>query len=118
MSDPLATVVIIASLLVAVWALVTGARDRPAVLAHLLGLAVVEILALVLVGFAIAALIGGERPTSLPTFIGYLIGATLVLPAAGALAYFERTRWGAVIVGVAALVLAVLVVRLQQVWGG
>ena len=67
---------------------------------------------------AVVALFRGERPDSVVTFVGYLIGAALILPAAGALAVFERTRWGATIVGVAALVLPVLVVRLQQVAGG
>lgn len=118
MVDPLASAVIVASLLMAVWALLTAARDRLVTYAHLAGLAVVEVLVLAQVVIAVGHLIGGERPGSVVTFAGYLIGAALILPAAGALAVMERTRWGAVIVGVAALLLPVLVVRLQQVWHG
>lgn len=112
---PLATAVIICSLLVAAWALIAAARNRPADITHLAGLAVVEVLVLVQVVLAVVALFRGERPDSVVTFVGYLIAAALVLPAAAALALLERTRWGAVIVGVAALVLPVLLVRLQQV---
>lgn len=118
MVGPLANAVIVASLLVAAWALVTAARNRLVTYIHLAALAVVELLVLAQVVVAIGRLVGGERPVSMVTFIGYLIGAALILPAAGALAVVERTRWGTVIVGVAALLLPVLVVRLQQVWYG
>lgn len=118
MVEPLATAVIVSSLLVAAWALLAALRDRPADLGHLAGLAVVEVLVLVQVVLAVAGLVSGERPPSVITFVGYLIGAALLLPAAGALAVVERTRWGAVIVGVAALLLPVLMVRLSQVSGG
>jgi thiamine transporter ThiT len=59
---------------------------------------------------------GGDRPAELATFIGYLVTAALMLPLAVVLSFMERTRWGAVIAGVAALTVAVLVLRLQQTW--
>lgn len=118
MVDPLASAIIIASLLMAAWALLTAARNRLVTYIHLGGLAVVEVLVLVQVVVAVWNMVGGERPASMVTFLGYLIGASLILPAAGALAVVERTRWGTVIVGLAALLLPVLVVRLQQVWHG
>ena len=40
----------------------------------------------------------------------------LLLPAATVLAYMEQTRWGSVIMAVAGAVVAVLMLRLQQVW--
>jgi hypothetical protein len=54
----------------------------------------------------------------MPTFIGYVVASLLVLPIGAALAIMERSRWGSVIVGVASLVIAVVILRLRQVWGG
>jgi hypothetical protein len=118
MVGALANAVIVASLLMAAWALVIAARNRLVTYIHLAALALVEVLVLAQVVVAVGRLVGGERPTSVVTFVGYLIAAALILPAAGTLAVVERTRWGTVIVGVAALLLPVLVVRLQQVWHG
>jgi hypothetical protein len=114
----LATAVIVAGLLTAAWCLLAAVRDRPTGYGQLAAMAVAEVLALVLGGWAVVRLVAGERPAELATFIGYLIVALLLLPAGAALSIVERTRWGAVIAGVAALVLPVLVVRLQQVWDG
>ncbi len=50
------------------------------------------------------------------TFVGYLVAASVLLPLAVALSFMERTRWGSVIAGAGSLVLAVLVLRLLQVW--
>jgi hypothetical protein len=52
----------------------------------------------------------------LATFVGYLLTAVLFLPAAAALARMEPTKWGSVIMGAAALVVAVLSLRLLQTW--
>jgi hypothetical protein len=118
MVDALVTAIIATSLVMAAWCLLTGYRDRTLGLAHVIGLAVVELIVLVQVGVAIARLVEGARPTSLPTFLGYLVGTAAVLPAGVWLASLERTKWGAVIAGFAALVISVLVLRLRQVWGG
>ncbi|HET6213535.1 MAG TPA: hypothetical protein VFE14_11790 [Micromonosporaceae bacterium] len=118
MVDQLAIAVTVASLLVAVWAFVAVRRDRPAGRSHLAGLAVVELLMLVQAAVAIVRMAGGERPGSVPVFVGYLAAALLVPPGAGALAVLERTKWGAVVVAAGALVMAVLMLRLQQVWRG
>ncbi|NEE44291.1 hypothetical protein G3M55_06670, partial [Streptomyces sp. SID8455] len=50
-------------------------------------------------------------------FIAYLIGSFAAVPAAGVLSLSERTRWGSVTVAAGALVLAVLEVRLYDIWG-
>lgn len=118
MSSGWAVAVVVTSLAVAAWCLLTAARDRTLGTGQLVGVGVVELLALVLATFAVVRLAGGERPTQLATFIGYLVASVLVLPAGAGLAALERTRWGAAIVGAAALVLPVLVLRLQQVWNG
>jgi hypothetical protein len=112
----LASFTIIASLLVAAWCFVAAGRDRWIDWSHLIGLIAVE-LAVVAQGIAaVVRIAGGERPEQFATFVGYLITSVLLLPLVAVLAFLERTRWGAVIAGAGGLVIAVLVLRLQQVW--
>jgi hypothetical protein len=108
----------VVALVVAAWAGLAIVRNRPPSRSHLAGLLVVEAFAAVMVGWAVVSLATGGQAASLVTFIGYLV-AFLAVPLAGwALARMEPSRWGSVIVSVAALVEAILVVRLQQVWMG
>lgn len=116
MNDTLNTVVIVASLVLAAWCLVAALRNRPPDLSHLIGAGVVELAAVVLTVVAIVAMIGGERPQEVGTYVGYLITFLGMLPVAAVLARMEPTRWGSVILTVAALVTPVLVIRLQQIW--
>jgi hypothetical protein len=112
----LAISTIIASLLVAAWCFVAAGRDRWIDWSHLIGLIVVE-LALVAQGVAaVVRIAGGERPEQFATFLGYLITSVVMLPMVVVLSFMERTRWGAVIAGSGGVVVAVLVLRLQQVW--
>jgi hypothetical protein len=116
--DGLATAVIVISLAAAAWTLVPAARDRPIGWSHLAALAVVELVLIVQVVFAVVKLAGGEQPRDLAVFIGYLVGSLIILPIGGFLGMAERTRWGAVVAGVACLVVPVLVMRMQQIWQG
>ena len=116
MQNGLALGIIIASLLVGGACLYEAARDRFITLIHLGALALVELAVLVQAVLAIVAMVGGDVPQERLTFIGYLIVAVLFLPAAIGLALMERTRWGSLIVGGGAVVTAVLVLRLMQVW--
>jgi hypothetical protein len=118
MTEWAGTAVVVASLLVAAWCLVAVARGRALSVAHFAGLALVELLVLVHVGYGVAALARGDRPHEYATFIGYLIAFSIVLPVAGLLARLEPTRWGSVIAVAGCLVDAVLVLRLHQVWTG
>src|SRR5262245_7158113 len=115
--DGLVAALIIAALVVAVWCGITALRDKPTDDPHLYGIAVVEVLLLVQVAIVIVRLAQGDRPSELATFLAYLILVPFVLPIGFVLSLIERTRWGSVILGVAALTLAVLVVRLQDLWG-
>lgn len=116
MHSGFAAVIMIASLVVGAWCFVAVARDRWIDVTHLVGLAVVEALVLVQTVLAVVALVGGDRPVEFATFVGYLVVSLIMLPLAVALAFMERTRWGAVIVGAGAVVVAVLTLRLEQVW--
>ncbi len=108
----------VVALAVAAWAGVAVARNRPPTATQLIGLLVVEVFAIALVATGIAGLAGGHHVSSLATYVGYLV-AFIAVPVAGwALARLEPTKWGSVIVCAAAVVEAILVVRLQQVWIG
>src|SRR6266545_4162364 len=83
------------------------------------GIAVaVAALALAEIIAAIANLSAAWRPDSFVTFVGYLAALFLVMPLALVLARLEPTRWGALIVTVAAVIVPVLVLRILQVGGG
>jgi hypothetical protein len=76
-----------------------------------------ELLLIAQVVIAIIAPFAGNPPTgSLLEFWVYLVSAAL-LPLAGvAWALMERSRWSTVIMGVAALAVAVMVWRMQVIW--
>jgi hypothetical protein len=112
----LSLVLIAGSLLLAVAALVWAAWDRPIRLGHLVAGAVVEVALLVQVVLAVARLLAGTRPSSVPTFVGYLLGSLVVLPLGVLWALEERTRWSSVVLAVAAVTLALIVVRMNVVW--
>ncbi|MCG5453196.1 MULTISPECIES: hypothetical protein [Micromonospora] len=111
-----ATVPIVLSLLVAVWALVAAVRHRPPDRLQFVGLAVVEVALLVLSVLALVAVGGGDRPGEPGAFFGYLVTLVCLPPLAWVLARMEPTRWGSAIVCAVCLVAPVVVVRLQQTW--
>lgn len=116
MYDRLATVTIIVSLVVAAWCFVAAGRDRWIDVSHLVGLAVVELALVIQAVAAVVRIAGGEHPSQFGTFLGYLVTSVVMLPLVVVLSFMERTRWGAVIAGAGGIVVAVLVLRLNQVW--
>lgn len=81
------------------------------------GLALVELLLIVQVVVSIVAPFTGNTPTGdLLEFWVYLVTAVLIPPAAVLWALIDRGRWSTVILGVAALAIAVMVYRLGQIW--
>ena len=80
-------------------------------------LALVELYLVVQVVTSIAAPLAGNPPTgSLLEFWVYLVSAVLLPPAAVFWALLERSRWSTVIMGVAALAVAVMVWRMYAIW--
>lgn len=116
MYQPLALAIIIVSLVVAAWCFVAARRDRWIDRSHLAGLILVEAALVAQAVLAVVRIAGGERPVQFVTFLGYLVTALIMLPLVTVLSFMERTRWGAVIAGAGAVVVAMLVLRLQQVW--
>jgi hypothetical protein len=106
---------LVALVLAALGALSTLMRRRTG-LAHLATAAVLEAVLLVQAGIAVVRLAGGYRPEETATFLGYLAGVVLI-PVAGVLwSRSEPSRWAGTVIGVAALVVAVMVWRLLQLW--
>jgi hypothetical protein len=108
--------IIVAALLVGAWCLVAAARDAFLDRSHLIGLAVVAALMLVQTIVAVVRLAGGDKPEAFVTFVGYLATAVLTVPAGVSVAFMEKTRYGSVIAGASAVIVAVLALRLWQVW--
>lgn len=117
MVDGLATTTIAAALLLAGFSGLMAVLGRPPGVAHLVGLTLVETVLLVQAVVAIGKMFTGDRPEGMATFVGYLLTVVLVPPLAALLGLAERSRWGSVIVAVGCLVVPVMVIRLQQVWG-
>ncbi|KQR21022.1 hypothetical protein [Microbacterium sp. Leaf151] len=80
-------------------------------------LALIELLLVVQIVVAIIAPFAGNPPSgSLLEFWTYLVSAALVPVAGVAWALIERSRWSTVIMGVAALAVAVMVWRMHVIW--
>ncbi|MFC7307754.1 hypothetical protein ACFQVC_26460 [Streptomyces monticola] len=109
----------VAALVLAAWCGFAAYRDQPTKDWHFIGMAVVTVLTLVQLVVGIVQLARGEEPEQGTTlFVAYLVGSAACVPAAGFLSLAERTRWGSVTVAAAGVVLAVLQVRLYDIWGG
>ncbi|CAN7426812.1 hypothetical protein LJR027_002604 [Terrabacter sp. LjRoot27] len=74
----------------------------------------VALLVQLVVGLTKASAIGDGAERA--TFIAYLFTVLLVIPATIVIAVKEKTQWAMAVVLGGALVVAILVARLQQVW--
>ena len=80
-------------------------------------LALLELLLIAQILIAIIAPFAGNPPTgSLLEFWVYLVSAALLPVGAVFWALLERSRWSTVIMGIAALAVAVMVWRMQVIW--
>ena len=108
-----------AALLLAAWCGYATWRDQPTKDWHVIGMAVVSLLALAQLVVAVVEVANGHKPSGGSViFFLYAVGAVLTVPAAGFMSLLERTRWGSAIVTVGGIVLAALELRLVQIWGG
>ncbi|MGW5638353.1 hypothetical protein [Streptomyces sp. NPDC003832] len=119
MLDALTLVTGVAAVLLAAWCGFAAYRDEATKDWHFIGMAVVTLLALIQLVVGIVQLARGEEPEQGTTiFVAYLLGAFACVPAAGFMSLAERTKWGSLTVASGAVVLAVLEVRLYDIWGG
>lgn len=99
--------------------LVLAAMNRKPSLVSIGALAVVEVVLLVQLAASIVIVIGGASAKGdTVEFFGYLITALLVPLATGFWALLERTRWSTLILGIGGLTVAVMLVRMSQIWFG
>jgi hypothetical protein len=110
------TIVLIGySLLLAAVSLILTLRNRAAGRVTLVGTAV--LLVLLLVQMVVSIVVWGQSPdTDGILFFGYLLTALLVVPLTGAWAYAELTRWGPAVLAAGAATVAVMIVRMDQIW--
>ncbi|MEV6400108.1 hypothetical protein AB0M39_35885 [Streptomyces sp. NPDC051907] len=115
----LTVAVAVTALALAAWCGFAFSRDQPTKDWHFIGMAIVSVLALAQLVLGIVQLARGEKAhEGAAIFLAYLIGSAAAVPAAGFLSLAERTRWGSATVAAGAVVLAVLEVRLYDIWGG
>jgi hypothetical membrane protein len=112
----LATGIGVAALLLAGWTGVQASRRRPTTEGQMIGAIVVEVGLLVQALIAVFRVAGTDLREPV-TFLAYLFGVLLVLPLGFYLAREERSRWGSLSLCFTAVVVAVMVLRLVQLWG-
>jgi hypothetical protein len=102
--------------LVALWTGISAGRHRPT---GEIQMVLVIVLEAALVAQTVIGLVrlGGAGLTEPVTCIAYSIGILVPMPGAFQLARLERTRWGSIIVCFASVVVAVMTLRLAQIWG-
>ena len=116
MTTTLVTAITVVALVLAGLGAGSTVAGRRIGLVHLLGAGLLEVLLLIQAGLAVAGLTGGVRLADPATFVSYLV-SVLLLPIAGVLwARTARSRWAGTVIAVAALVVAVMVWRLLQLW--
>ncbi|WKX73398.1 hypothetical protein [Streptomyces sp. XD-27] len=119
MLDPLTVAIGVTALALAAWCGFAAYRDQPTKDWHFIGMAVVSVLGLVQLVIGVVQLARGEKPDQgTAIFLAYLIGSALAVPIGGFMSLAERTRWGSATVAAGAVVMAVLEVRLFDIWGG
>jgi hypothetical protein len=102
--------------LVLVQLVVLIVRDRlPGRVTHgLLVLVELGLVAQLVIG--LARVFDDHRGVSVATYVGYLVGALVILPLAAGWAWAERSRNGTAVLLVGVLVVPVLFVRLHDIW--
>ena len=114
MTSALATAVFVLSLALGAWALAWSARDVLLPKPHLQALFLLQ--AALLLQAVVALVRMGDWGGSKGELAGYLGVSALLVPGGLVLAVEERSRYGTLVLAVACLVVAVVEVRLLQVW--
>jgi hypothetical protein len=101
---------------VAVWLVVLIVRNREPGDPLYGALALLEVGMVVQLVIGVVRLFGSHPGVNVAAYLGYLIGAVLILPIAFVWSVGERTRAGTGVLLVAVVVIPVLFLRLQQLW--
>jgi len=107
------------ALAVGLFALTLGLFKRPPSWWSVGAIATTEGFLLVQLAVSIALVATGHQAVGdTVEFFGYLLTALLVPPAAVGWAVFERTRWSTIVIAVAGFTIAIMLVRMWQIWSG
>jgi hypothetical protein len=108
---------IVLAVAVGLLCVVLGLAGRKPGDASVLPLAAVELALVAQIVVAIVAPFAGNPPSGNPIeFWAYLVAAAIIPPGAVIWALTDRTRWGTVVLGIAALAVAVMLWRMQIIW--
>lgn len=119
MLEPLYYVLLILTLTVGTIQLLLGFfGSKPGQGEIMMSLAVLAGLAVQLLVSTILAISGERAVISTLEYFGYLLVAIILQVAAGFWALAEKTKWSTVILGAASLTVAVMLVRMLQIWSG
>ena len=105
-----------AGLLLCVWTGWQAYRRLPVNGPQIVTALVIEGAILIQSVIAVVRVINGHEPFEKVTFLAYLGGVLLPLPLGVQLARLERTRWGSIALSFTAVVVAVMMLRLLQLW--
>ena len=110
---------VIFAAVVGLFAIFLGLIRRPPSWWSVGSVAVIEGFLLVQLAVSIALVAtGNQAKGDTVEFFGYIITALIVPPAAIAWAVLERTRWSTLVLGVSGLTVAIMLVRMWQIWSG
>ena len=119
MLEPLYYILLVLSLLVGGIQLLLGFFGRkPGQTEIVMSLAVFAGLSVQLLVSTIIVIAGKRAVISTLEFFGYLLVAMILMFAAGFWALAEKTKWSTVVLGAASLTVAVMLVRMLQIWTG
>lgn len=105
------------ALAVGVLCLVLGGIGTPPNDVSVLGSALVAVLLLAQIVVSIVAPFAGNAPTGDPVEYWIYLVTALLVPVFGVVwALIDRSRWATVILGVAAITVAVMLYRMNQIW--
>ncbi len=117
MDNPLGTVIIVVSLVLAGWAGVLVARNRGVTTRLIVGTGVLELLMLALVVVGLVQTFTTTRDVSKAIFVGYLVGGLIIPPAGLVWSIEERNRYGSAVMLAVFVVMPIMIIRMRQVWG-
>jgi hypothetical protein len=101
---------------VAIWLMVLIARDRLPDNRVFAALAIIEVGLVVQLVIGLVRVFGDHGDLNVAAYVGYLVGALLVLPIGFVWSAGERTRSGTGVLLVAVIAVGVLFLRLHQLW--
>jgi hypothetical protein len=107
----------VACLVVAVWLVVLIVLDRQPDDYLYAALAMLEAGLVAQLVIGLVKVSGDHGGVNVPAYVGYLVGALLILPVGFLWSAGERTRSGTGVLLVAVVVVPVLFLRLHELWG-